>query len=493
MANKSKPLSAVDSAWLHMEDSTNLMMVTGIMLFDGPIDYDRFRRTLESRLLPLDRFTMRVIDNHRMLSGPHWEPDPHFDLDAHIHRVALPSPGDMAALQTFLSDLASTPLDFSKPLWQMHLVENVLGGSAMVLRFHHCIGDGTAMNAVLYRMMDTTPDAPIERPEDQRGHARHGAGPLDALLKPARSALDMSVKLAGTVLDESIESLLRPTHLLELTGAATASATTSAATLRHLLLMPPDSVTPLKGKLGVQKHVAWSQSVPLPDVKQIGQQVGAKVNDVLLTAVAGALRGYLIDRGVDVAGLEIRVVLPVDLRPPERALDLGNEFGLVFVDLPLGMADPQVRLAEIKRRMDAIKRSPEALILFGLLNIVGMTPAQVEEQVVNVFGSKATAVMTNVAGPPQPLYMAGRRIVNMTFWVPQAGRLGMGISILSYAGQVTLGVITDAGLVPDPQAITARFAGELAALPNADRQDAPAEPAAPTAAKSVGDAAPVGR
>jgi hypothetical protein len=111
--------------------------------------------------------------------------------------------------------------------------------------------------------------------------------------------------------------------------------------------------------------------------------------------------------------------------------------------------------------MNAIKRSPEALVFYGLLNIFGTTPAQVEEPVVKLFGSKATAVMTNVAGPPTALYMAGSRISDMMFWVPQSGRLGMGVSILSYNGGVTLGVITDAGLMPDPEAITARFEEEF--------------------------------
>lgn len=465
MPSRNKPLSPVDSAWLHMDDPTNLMMVTGIALLDGPVDYDRYRRTLEARLLPLDRFTMRVVDDHRLLSGPHWEPDRHFDLDAHIHRVALPAPGDMAALQNFLSDLASTPLDFSKPLWQIHLVENVLGGSAMVLRFHHCIGDGTAMNAVMYRLMDTTPGAPVARADLSAGHAdkeqeSHGWNPLDALLKPVRSALEMSRKVADTVLDEGIEMLLHPEHLRDLTSAAG----TGAATLSNALMMTPDPATPLKGKLGVQKHVAWSSRVSLEDVRRIGRQADAKVNDVLLAAVAGALRGYLIGRETDVYNLEVRAVVPVDLRPPERALNLGNEFGLIFLALPLGIADPIARMAEVKQRMDALKRSPEAVIMFGLLNVFGVTPTQVEEPVVNLFGSKATAVMTNVAGPRDALYIAGNRISNMMFWVPQAGRLGMGVSIMSYNGGVTLGVITDAGLVPDPQSITARFEQEFAEM-----------------------------
>ncbi len=453
MAQASHPLSAVDSAWLHMDNPTNLMMVTGVALLDGPIDVERCYKTFESRLLSFDRFRMRVTDHRDALNAPRWEPDPYFSLRSHIHRVALPSPGDMTALQEFLGDLASTPLDRTKPLWQVHLVENVLGGSAIVMRFHHCIGDGTAMNTVMHRLMDTTPDAPIERPTLHSNH-NHTFGPL---LEPLVSTIEGTIKLADDLVHEGMEFLRHPEHLLNLP----AQAASGALALSRVLLLPPETKTPFKGPLGVQKRVAWSAPVPLDQVKQIGKVAGAKVNDVLLAAVAGALRAYLIRRDFKVDGLEIRAVIPVDLRPPSRAHDLGNEFGLVFLSLPLGTPGPVMRLAEVKQRMEALKRSPEAYVFYGLLNFFGRTPAQVEEQAVNLFGSKATAVMTNVRGPTEQLYLAGNRIKNIMFWVPQSGRLGMGISIMSYCGQVTLGVITDAGLVPDPQAITEAFEREF--------------------------------
>ena len=151
----------------------------------------------------------------------------------------------------------------------------------------------------------------------------------------------------------------------------------------------------------------------------------------------------------------------------ERALEMGNEFGLVFLKLPMGIPDPLVRLAAIKQHMDDIKNTPEAVIFFGLLGIFGTTPQQIEEQVVNIFGTKATAVLTNVPGPQHPLYIAGNRITDSMFWVPQSGRLGIGISILSYDGHVALGIISDAGLVPDPRTITDRFAVEFAEMQKA--------------------------
>jgi diacylglycerol O-acyltransferase / wax synthase len=449
MTTKKRQMSPVDSAWLHMDDPTNLMMITGVSLLDKPIDFERFRKTLEVRLLTLDRFTMRVVESRIPLRTPHWEVDPNFDLDAHIHRVALPAPGDMLELQRLISDLASTPLDFSKPLWHIHLVENVAGGAAMVLRLHHCIGDGTAMNAVLYRLMDTERDAPIGQVEQPEPEAPKWRSFGSSTFSPVRTIGSAIRYLAH----EGSESLRHPSRIVEGAGAATEAASIVA----RVLVMPPDPDTPFKGPLGVQKRVAWSTNVPLVDVKAVTKALGTKVNDVMLSAVAGGLRDYLIERNAEVTDLEIRAVIPVDLRAPERGIELGNSFGLVFLALPLRIADAVERLRETKKRMDAIKQSIEAVAFYSLLNIFGVTPRQVEEQALNIFASRATAVVTNVRGPGQALYIAGSKIQNIMGWVPQAGRLGLGVSIFSYDGKVSVGVITDAGLVPDPERIIAGF------------------------------------
>jgi WS/DGAT/MGAT family acyltransferase len=429
-----------------MEVPTNLMMITGVSLLDKPIDFERFRKTIEVRLLSLDRFKMRVVEPFLPVGTPHWEVDPDFDLDAHVHRVALPEPGDMAELQRFISDLASTPLDFSKPLWQVHIVENVEGGCAMVMRLHHCIGDGTAMNAVLFRLMDAQRDAPIGKLEEPVADAHPPRDFLSTVFRPVRSIGNAIRYLAH----EGSESLKHPERIVEGASAATEAATI----LGRVLLMTPDPDTPLKGPLGVQKRVAWSNNIPLSDVKTVSKAFDAKVNDVMLCAVAGALRDHLVGRGYGVDDLEVRSVIPVDLREPHRGIELGNAFGLVFLALPLSIEDPIERLRETKKRMDAIKQSIEAFTFYSLLNVFGIAPKQVEEQALNIFGSRATAVITNVRGPSFPLYIAGGKIENIMGWVPQAGRLGVGVSIFSYDSKVSVGLITDAGLVPQPELIT---------------------------------------
>jgi len=260
------------------------------------------------------------------------------------------------------------------------------------------------------------------------------------------------------------------------------------------VLKMPDPTSPLRGKLGIQKRVAWSEPVTLDQVRAIGAATGGKVNDVLVAAMTGALRHYMQGRGMAVDSLVIRGVVPVDLRPPDRALELGNHFGLAYLDLPVGVSGPAERLQHTMQAMDAIKHSPEAALFMGIVGIFGQTPKRLEDMVVSFFTSKATLVMTNVAGPRQLLYVAGRIIDRMMFWVPHTGSLGMGISILSYNGLVTLSVVADAGLVPDPEQITAEFQREftrLSAVVGVATNTAPATPhvppvpAAPAAAQPV--------
>jgi hypothetical protein len=152
--------------------------------------------------------------------------------------------------------------------------------------------------------------------------------------------------------------------------------------------------------------------------------------------------------------------VPVNLRGPKEMGALGNKFGLVFLDLPVSVVDQRRRLDTVRFRMEALKGSPEAPVSLDVLAAVGFSAQAVQEAVVRIIGTKATAVLTNVPGPPIPLYLAGQPIDSLMFWVPQSGRLGLGISILSYAGHVTVGVATDAGLVPEPDEIVLGFYGE---------------------------------
>ena len=465
---KSEPLSNVDAAWLGMEDSTNLMMVTGILTFKDVVDLEAIKEVLRKRFLKFDRFTQRIVSNRLPLTAPYWEDDEAFDLNAHIHRIALPAPGDQKALQELVSDLMSTPLDFSKPPWQMHLVENFGEGCAIVVRLHHAVADGIALIYVLLSLTDMTPEASLNHPpaamtpkvESGRG------GMVGALFKQATSTLRTTRRLTSRVLDEGRETFNNPSHALDLAVQGTDAAVAAG----RLIFRTPDPPTIFRGGLGVAKRAAWSKPIRLRDVKAIKNVTGTTVNDVLIAAMVGGLRRYLLAREQTVDNLNFRAAVPVNLRKKEEMGTLGNKFGIVYLSLPVGIADPFDRLQVVHKRMEQLKNTPEATVAIGILNAIGMSPSELQAQSVSMFASKATAVMTNVPGPPIPLYMAGKRIENLMFWVPQAGRVALGISILSYAGKVYLGVNTDAGLVPNPDEIIEGFYEEFDALLDLVRQ-----------------------
>ena len=232
----------------------------------------------------------------------------------------------------------------------------------------------------------------------------------------------------------------------------------------RLLLTSADAATAIKGDPGISRRVAWSSPQSLDEIKRIAHDHGATVNDVLLAAVSGALRHYLQDHGSAVG--EIQAMVPFNLRPLDQPVprELGNKFGLVFLPLPVGTSGAYRRLLEVHARMQEIKDGRDGAVSYGLLSVAGMTPEPVERRIVDVFSAKGTAVMTNVPGPKEPVYLAGTAIRSVLVWAPTSGHIGMSVSIFSYRGEVTVGLMVDAALVPDPEAIVTQLEQELKAL-----------------------------
>ena len=439
MIVKSYPMSAADAAWFHNDGPANLAIVMGVVLTKKPLDFERVRKIYSERIVTFDRFRQRVVETGFPMATPHWQDMSNFNVDQHLHHIALAAPHDEAALIKLVNDLASMPLDHALPLWQAYVVDDVEGGSALIMRAHHCMADGTAMMTVTQRLYDPAPGAKPLPPPRARG-ASIGKRAVKGLFAPA---IDLVTEAARD-------------------AAALAGG---AGMLLGELMRPDDPLSPLKGEFALGKRVAWSQPVALRDIKAIGKRYDAKVNDVLVAAMTGALRTYLKGRGVDVAHTTVRAMVPVDLRPPERIGQLGNEFGLVLLDLAVTEVRADRRLALTKARMDALKRSPEPLATKALLNLLGRGPKLLEDISNDLFGRKASVVMTNVVGPADALYLAGVPIDRILPWAPHPGKqLGMAVSILSYRGTASLTVIGDALLVPDPETITAEFNREFKKL-----------------------------
>ncbi len=451
-------MSNVDAAWLHMEDRTNLMIITGVLSFYEKLEFAKLKELIEDRFLGYDRFRQRVVESPIPMVGPRWVEDEYFNLSSHLQRVALPDPGGQEELQEMVSTLMSTPLDTTKPLWQFQYIENYRGGSAVVARIHHCIADGIALVRVLLGMTDDSPKGSPKARRTRRRRTPLGGGPW--LPEVVNDALYSVRRATGKMVDGTVETLLDPARAAGIAG----EGLKATGVLGRLALMPADPITGLKGDLGTAKRCAWSKVLALDEVKNFSKAAGATINDVLLAGVAGALRRYLLARGEDLGpNLNVRAIIPVNLRPDSEVEQLGNRFGLVFLALPVGIEDRKERLRELKLRMDSIKNSTEAVVTYAVLNALGTASTSVESQAVRFFGSKATTVMTNVPGPREELYLAGKAMRSMMFWVPQAAHLGLGVSVLSYAGQVRLGIVTDAGLVPDPSALIEAFQDEMRA------------------------------
>ncbi len=442
-----------DAAWLHMDRRANLMVVNALLLFEEPVDVERTREILRSRLVePFPRFRQLVAEPRLGVGAPSWEDDRNFDLDLHVHHLALPAPGDKRALEDLVSDLISSPLDRGKPLWDWYLVDGFGAGVAMLARIHHCIADGIALARVLLSLTDTPPEGGIAPPRDGAGRGR-----LGSIAAPVKAG----ARLAQAGVHEGIEVLTHPTSELP---ALASRGTADAATLAKLLLTRSDAKTVLSAKPRVARRVTWSERIPLDDLKAIGHATGTTVNDVLTAAMTGALRRYLLGR--DSLVDEIRTMVPYNLRPMDEPLprELGNRFGLVYLTLPVGIADPAERLAEVHRRMDAIKHSPEGGLSYVILEAVGLTPHQIEQSLLDVFTQKTSAVLSNTPGPREPVYFAGSKIAAVVPWVPAAGTIGMGIDMMSYYGAVTVSLQVDAGLIPDPETIIADYEREIETL-----------------------------
>jgi len=456
-------ISHVDTAWLRMDRPENLMQILGVMIFEGRINAERFKRTVAQRMLRYRRFRQIARED---ADGTWWVDDPDFDIDAHVRHSSLPAPRSTHELQKFVAEMASSPLNPARPRWEFNLVDTARGNSALVVRIHHAIADGIALLGVIHSLTDAAANAPEhggpeEPDDDDAGDVPDGDAFWRTILDPLTDVALASIRLGGHLWGQFLGLRNDPAGIRDYARVATAIA----QEVGKLALLPNDSPTRFKGKPGTVKRVAWSEPIALPDIKAVGKVLGCSVNDTLLAAVAGALRGYLVARGDPVVSTAaIRAMVPVNLRAASDVDELGNRFGLVALELPIGIDNPLARLYATRARMAALKDSYQAMLTFALLGAAGTAPKFVQDQILKLLTSKTTAVMTNVPGAQQPRYFAGSRIDQQMVWVPQAGDIGMGVSILSYNGRVQFGLITDKNMVDDPEHIVSRFADEFEKL-----------------------------
>lgn len=464
-------MSSVDAAWWRMDRPHNPMVIVGVLRLRQAPTLKTLRGVIGERLLVQPRFRQRPV--HRD-GADFWELDARFRLERHVVRRLLAAPAGDAQLEALVGHSVTQAFDAAHPLWQIALVPMAGGAAAVLVRIHHGYADGLALIRLLVDLTASDPAASLPAgtgPAPYRPAAAAdpaASGPLDdllALLAQAARIADGHAKRPPRAPEPMPPNDAADADLGTRAARYTRLAVALAAELVRLAEMPDEPVTPFKGKPGAAKGVAWGEAIGAEQARQVARAFGCSINAVLLSCLAAALGAQLRAQGSDPRGVEIRVLLPSPLRTMRRAsAQSGNHFGLVNLALPLGIANPVARAWEVHRRIEALTGSRQALLMHLLLGVVGLLPGELQTRALDTLAAKATAVITTVPGPPAARYLAGSRIDDILFWVPQAGDIGIGISILSYDGRLRIGLMSDSALLPQPRQVLDRALAEFARL-----------------------------
>jgi WS/DGAT/MGAT family acyltransferase len=467
--NGIESMSAVDRAWLLMERPAKPMMVIALTVLGRRLAYRRLCAIIEKRFLAFERFRCRPVAD---TLGGRWVPQDDFSLDDHVLSVALPGAAGQHELETLVAELAGTPLSPERPMWSFHLVEDYRGGSALIVRIHHCYADGIALVHVFLTL--TEAEKRVGQAKAARRTARRtqraepDTGAFGALLTSVGSLYAPAVELLERVVGEGANVVGRGLQLALNPGQAAAALSNVAevaAEVARIGALEDDPLTRLKQAPSAAKHVAWGEPLPFEKVREVTRALGCTVNDVVMSILAGAVGRYLESQGDAVNELVVRAAVPVNLRSnDDSAPELGNRFGLVFVELPIGMRHPLERLYAMRAQMQELKDSRQPLATLVLLATIGSLPAAIEDPAMALFSAKASLVVSNLPGPREQLYMAGVPVSQLLFWVPQAGSIGVGVSILTYRNQLQFGVLADRNLIPEPAALVRELHEELERL-----------------------------
>jgi len=456
-------VSAVDSLWLNMDRPTNLMVITSVVLLESVPDWDRVLDVMRSRIIePYPVFSQRPVPRPGPFGRHEWADDPHFDLERHVHRVTLDGDGTDAELQGYIESHLARAFDLTRPLWEVHLVSGHGAGAALVFRIHHALADGMALTRVLLGLTEDAAGRPGDLTDAGVSAELHGI-PLPRLSAAGPTAADTPTQRPLVAAARDGWDRLRRNGLGSSASDAARLALRSGQVVADLLLTTNPS-SAVGGSPGHRKRIVWTEPLPLSGLKQTGRLVGATLNDVLLSAVAGALHAYQLERPG--APVDLVTMVPVNLRPLDEPLprELGNRFALLFLRYPSSDATPLGRLALTKARMDWLKASPEAALTFALISVIGRTTGALERRVVDFFADKAIGVTTNVAGPRQVRHLAGVPVTGVLGWVPGSGKHTLGFCIFTYADTVRIGILADEAVVARPEELLDALEDEVDVL-----------------------------
>ncbi len=455
---KSEKLSNMDAMIWKLEESTGLVTVTGLLEFNEIPDMKNIKMIVEDRLLRHNRFKQKIAIVRGQLT---WVEDELFNIDAHLHRIGLPTPCDNSAMQEVISHLMSQPLDQTKPLWQLHIIENPVTQKASFLaRLHHSIGDGISLIKVLFSLTHLTPELSLEPlpKTEKKEQPKKEKNFLEDTFKGIEEALG-----AGNNLLQEAQNIVanKPNNFLD----KIKSGFNSTLEAGKMFANTPEAAKLYKGKPSVMKKVTWSKAYDLKQVKAIRKASGATINEVLLSALTGAFRNHILHHNLKIRE-DFPIAIPVSLHDQKSMMsmevELSNKIGALPLLLPVQEFEYSKILSIIKTRSEEMKKSPLPLASYNLANAIGgIIPKEIQQNISEVLGDKIMASVSNVPGPQIPLYCAGLKVEDMMFWIPQTRSIGMGVSLISYNGKVRMGITTDEAIVSDPEYIVSEFEDEL--------------------------------
>ncbi len=449
-------LTPLDDLFINLERNELPMHIGSLLIFDGPPPaQEDVLASIGGRLDRIPRYRQRVREAPLRLGQPVWADDPHFHLPYHVRRTAVPAPGGDAELRALASRLLSQRLDMLRPPWELWLIEGLAGGRFAVLnKVHHAMIDGLSGADLMENILDATPEPPAFTPSTWRPTPEPGTAEqiASAILDDLRRPAQRIRQFGGTMRDPI--------------SAARSAAATAAGTVRlgrelshierHLMGAP-------------SPHRRWDWAVgDLREVKRIKSTLGGTVNDVILSAVTGGFRQFLLNRGEVLTDIDfVRSMVPVSTRPAEAAKG-GNQVAVMFADLPVGVADPGDRYRLMRSRLDEVKTSgllqgTDALIenaVFippALMSAAGKLAARAPQPMV-------ATITTNVPGPQQQLYLLGRPMRTMLPYVPLGMNQLVTVAIISYHGEIACGVTADHDRIPDVGVLARGIESSLADL-----------------------------
>jgi diacylglycerol O-acyltransferase len=453
-------ISAIDASFLAREKAGARLHVASVTVFDGPAPtWDELRELVEARLHLVPRFRQRLAEVPLNQGRPVWVDDPHFNLRYHLRHAGLPAPGSEEQLRTLAGRLFAQPLDRTKPLWEMWLVDRLgSGGFALIAKSHHALVDGINAVDITTVLFDAEPDAPPPPPPAERTWV---ARPLPT---PAQLLSDALIERAT----HPEEIVHRAQAALELPGrlAAGARERLQAAGALAFAGRPPATPSPLNVEVGPHRRYTWVDA-ELSQLQAIKDSLGGTVNDAVLAVVAGGIGRYLRRRAIDTRDLVLRTLVPIAVPAPD--LDTGGQRNAVAplaVALPVGIEDPVAQFRAIRDATADLQDAREALSARALTQLAGLASPTIISQAARLQQTQPgfDLMVTNVPGPQFALYLLGRRLRALYPVVPITGRQALGIAVMSYDRRLGFGLLADYEALPDVDVLAGELRASIDAL-----------------------------